>query len=260
MIGIFDSTIGGLAIARAVEHILPQYSLVYLGDTAGAQYGHKKKAALVQYAIESTKFLIERGAKIVVIGCDSAASAAAERVQQTFDIPVFEIITPVIQKVISLDDNRRIGIIGTHTTINSSIYSNAIISSKPECKFFPKPCPLLTPLIEEGWAAKKETKMILRRYLHSLKIQQLDTLILGCAHYALLKQLIQHRIGKKVVLIDPSIEVIKYIKSYLQRMPDMLASEKTSPVKHLYFVTAITETTGQVAAQILKRPIQLQLI
>ena len=260
MIGIFDSTIGGLAIAGAFEQLLPKHSLVYLGDIARAPYYRKTTADIVQYSIENTQFLIERGAKIVVIGSSSAASVATEIIQQTFNIPVFEILTPAVQEAVRLSERQRIGIIGTHATISRNLYSDAVTCSQPECRVFSKACPLLVPLVEEGWVRKKETKMILKKYLYSLKNQQLDTLILGCTHYSLLKKLVQSRIGKKVTLIDPSVEVAKHVKQYLEKMPDLLQPEKISQVQHRYIVTGLTETTENVAAQILKRPTQLQLI
>jgi glutamate racemase len=259
MIGIFDSSIGGLTIARAAEQLLPDHSLLYLGDIARLPYDRQDPATIVKYSIENTKFLVDNGAKVIIIGCNSAASIATETIRQTFDVPVFEIIHPTVQKAVEVSHNERIGIIGTRATVNSNIYSNAVKNSRPECRVFPKACPLLVPLVDEGWIAKRETKMILKKYLYSLKNQQLDTLILGCTYYPLLKQLIQPRIGRKVTLIDSSIEVVKHVKRYLKNAPDLLPTEKISPVEHRYIVTGITETTEYVAAQILKRPIQLQL-
>jgi len=259
MIGVFDSTIGGLAIAGAFEQLLPNHSLLYLGDIVRAPYYFKSDADIVQYSIENTQFLIERGAEIVVVGCNSAASIATETLRQTFDIPVFEIITPAAREAARLSDRQRIGIIGTHSTISRSLYSSAITGFQPKCKVFSKSCPLLVPLVEEGWVSKKETKMILKKYLYSLKNQQLDTLILGCTHYSLLRQLVQLRIGRKVTLIDPSVEVVKHVKGYLEKNPGKLSPEKKSQAKHHYFVTGLAETTEYVAAQILKRPTQLQL-
>ncbi len=260
MIGIFDSTIGGLTIAKAAEQLLPEHSLLFLGDIARAPYDRMNTADIIKYSIENTKFLIENGAKIIIIGCNSAAGIATERVRQAFDIPVFEIIHPAVQAAVKVSRHQRIGIIGTRATISSNIYSSAVKSSQPEYKVFPKACPLLVPLVDEGWLPRKETKMILKKYLYSLKNHQLDTLILGCTHYSLLKQLIQPRIGKKVTLIDASIEVVKNVKKFLDNTPDLLSSEKTSPVNHRFAVTDLAETTEYVARQILRRPIQLQLV
>lgn len=259
MIGIVDSSIGGLTIAREAEQLLPEHSLLYLGDIARLPYDRQDPATILKYSIENTQFLVDNGAKIIIIGCNSTASIATETIRQTFDIPVFEIIHPTVQKAVKVSHHERIGIIGTRATISSNIYSNAVKNSRPECKVFQKACPLLVPLVDEGWIAKKETKMILKKYLYSLKNQQPDTLILACTHYPMLKQLIQSRIGKKVTLIDSSIEVVKHVKRYLKNAPELLPAENFSQVKHRYVVTGLTETTEYVASQILKRPIQLQL-
>lgn len=260
MIGIFDSGIGGLTVARAVEQLLPEQSLLYLGDIARTPYGSKSTETIVQYSLENTRFLIENGAKIIVIGCNSASSVAAETLRKNFDIPIFEVITPAVEETVSVSRNGRVGIIGTRATISSNSYSNAIAQSRPECKVFTKACPLLVPLVEEGWITKKETKMILKKYLYSLKNQQIDTLILGCTHYPMLKHLIQPRIGKRVTLIDSSVEVAKYIKRFLEKQPNLLTTKKNPQVRHRYVVTDLTETTEHIAAQIFKRPIQLQLV
>ena len=169
-------------------------------------------------------------------------------------------ITPVAEEAISVSRNGRVGIIGTRATISSNSYSNAITQSRLECKVFAKACPLLVPLVEEGWITKKETKMILKKYLYSLKNQQIDTLILGCTHYPMLKHLIQPRIGKRVTLIDSSVEVAKCIKRFLEKQPNLLTTKKNAQVRHRYVVTDLTETTEHIAAQIFKRPIQLQLV
>jgi len=260
MIGILDSTIGGLAIAKAVEQLLPEYSILFLADIARAPYNRIDKVSIVRYSIENTRFLIAKGATIIVIGCNSIASIATETIQQTFDIPVFDIVTPAVQKAVKVSNCCRIGVIGSRAAINSNIYSTTVTNSQKECKVFSKACPLLVPLVEEKWITRKETKTILRKYLYSLKNQQIDTLILGNTHYSLLKQLIQPRIGRKVTLVDSSIEVVKHVKHYLENMLDLPPAKKNTPVKRHYAVTDLTETTKNVTELILKRPIQLQLI
>ncbi len=259
MIGIFDSGIGGLTVARAIEQLLPEHSITYLGDIARTPYGSKSAETIEQYSIQNTEFLLSKGAKIIVIACNSASSVATETLRKKFDVPIFEVITPAVEKAVSSSVNGRIGIIGTRATIRSDIYQKLIIEARPECKVFSKACPLLVPLVEEGWINKRETKMILKRYLYSFKNQQLDTMVLGCTHYPLLKQLIQPRVGKKITLIDSSIEVANHIQSFLEQKPNLLTTSALHEVERNYFVTDRTETTDLVAAQIFKRPIQLQL-
>ena len=182
MIGIFDSGVGGMTVARAVEQLLPGQPLLYLGDIARTPYGTKSAQTIIDYSVENTRFLVHNGAKIVVIACNSASSVATDRLRQEFNIPIIEVITPAVQQAISNSRTGRIGIIGTRATIRSGIYEAKIREQSPEYHVFSKACPLLVSLVEEGWIGKRETKMILRRYLHALKDQQIDTLVLGCTH------------------------------------------------------------------------------
>lgn len=257
MIGIFDSGIGGMTVARAVEQFLPQYPLLYLGDIARTPYGTKSDKTITEYSLENTRFLIAQGAKIIVIACNSAASVATERLRREFNVPIFEVITPAADQAVKMTKSDRIGIIGTAATIRSGAYEAAIKNKNPDCKVFARPCPLLVPLVEEGWTNKRETKMILRRYLHPLKNQQIDTLILGCTHYPLLKHLIQPRIGRKVTLIDSSEATAAHLKTYLEKSSEMQPEPNYDPRRNNYFVTDITATATTVAAKLFGRRIDL---
>jgi len=257
MIGIFDSGVGGMTVAEAVEQLLPKHPLLYLGDLARTPYGTKSAQTIIDYSVENTKFLVENGAKIIVIACNSASSVATDRLRQEFSIPIIEVITPAVEQAISQSRTGRIGIIGTRATIRSGIYEGKIKEQAPDYKVFSKACPLLVSLVEEGWIGKRETKMILRRYLHDLKNQQLDTLVLGCTHYPLLKHLIQARIGKKVSLIDSSAATAYYIKNYLVNNTVSQPVEKHEPGQNRYFVTDLTETATHIATKIFGRNIEL---
>lgn len=257
MIGIFDSGIGGMTVARAVEQLLPGYPLLYLGDIARTPYGTKSAKTITDYSLENTAFLVDQGAEIIVIACNSAASVATKRLRREFKVPILEVITPAVNQALKLSQSGRIGIIGTTATINSGTYEAAIKSRNPDCKVVAKACPLLVPLVEEGWATKRETKMIIRRYLHPLKNHQLDTLILGCTHYPLLKHLIQPRIGKKVALIDSSQATAACLKTYLEENSDLQEKPGHKPGNNNYFVTDITQTATTVAAKLFGRKIDL---
>ncbi len=257
MIGIFDSGVGGMTVARAVEQLMPDYPLLYLGDIARSPYGSKSARTIINYSIENTRFLVQNGAKIVVIACNSAASVATDRLRQEFEIPIIEVITPAVEQAILQSRSGRIGIIGTRATIQSGIYEDKIRKQIPEYRVFAKACPLLVPLVEEGWISKRETKMILRRYLHDLKNQQIDTLILGCTHYPLLKHLIQPRIGKKVTLIDSSAATALFLKNYLDNTVTFQPTTDHAPVQNKYFVTDLTETAAHIAIKIFGRSIEL---
>ncbi len=257
MIGIFDSGVGGMTVARAVEQLLPGYPLLYLGDIARSPYGSKSAQTIRDYSVENTRFLMQNGATIIVIACNSAASVATDRLRQEFNIPIIEVITPAVEQAMTESRTGRIGIIGTRATIRSGIYEKKILEQNPGYKVFSKACPLLVSLVEEDWIGKQETKMILRRYLHDLKNQQIDTLILGCTHYPLLKHLIQHRIGKKVTLIDSSAATAHFLKNYLDNTAELEPSDDHAPGQNRYFVTDLTETATHIATKIFGRNIEL---
>jgi glutamate racemase len=200
MIGIFDSGVGGMTVARAVETLLPGYQIIYYGDLARTPYGSKSPEAITEYSISNTEFLLNHGANVIIIACNSAASVASNTLRQKFNIPIFEVITPAVERAVTSTVSGNIGIIGTRATVRSGIYDEKIKELAPGFRVFSKACPLLVPLVEEGWLETRETKMILRKYLTPLKQKQIDTLVLGCTHYPLLKDLIQHRMGVNRVL------------------------------------------------------------
>ncbi|MFH0784833.1 MAG: glutamate racemase [Pseudomonadota bacterium] len=260
MIGIFDSGVGGMTVARAVEQLLPHFPLTYLGDIARTPYGTKSARTIIDYSIENTRFLLDQGAKLIIIACNTASSVATDRLRREFDIPIIEVISPAVEQALLQSRKGRIGVIGTRATIRSGVYETMILAQQPKHKVFSSACPLLVPLVEEGWIAKRETKMILRRYLHPLKDQQIDTLVLGCTHYPLLKHLIQPRIGRKVTLIDSSVAVAEYLQHYLEDHAVLIPDGNHIPTGNRYFVTDLTESAQFIAAKIFNRPINLQPI
>jgi len=254
MIGIFDSGIGGLTVARAIENTMPEASLLYFGDTAKTPYGTKSARVIIEYSLRNGEFLLEKGAKVIVIGCNSASSVAADIMRREFEVPVLEVIGPAAARAVSLSKSGRVGIIGTRATVNSTIYEQRIGALNPSAKVFSVPCPLLVPLVEEGWTTKRETKMILRRYLHPLREQQIDTLILGCTHYPLLKELIQARIGSKVTLIDSSVEAARALRTLLSHTDSGACCRQ--PAEHAFYLTDITERASRIAAKLFGRPLE----
>jgi len=259
MIGIFDSGIGGLTVVKAIMENLSGYDIIYFGDTARTPYGTKSSETVRKYALENTEFLLSKGAKIVVIACNTASSVATESVVKNFDIPVFEVITPAVELTINIDTSHKpcIGIIGTRATVKSGIYEKKIKEINPHARVYSKACPLLVPLVEEGWLNKPETKMIVKKYLHSLKVRQINTLILGCTHYPLLKDIIQKKIGKKVNVIDSSIVVASDVKAFLEKHQevDALLGKKG---RCSFFVSDVTEQFEKTATSMFKRDIHLE--
>jgi glutamate racemase len=256
MIGIFDSGVGGMTVARAIEILLPSYRLVYFGDLARTPYGTKSPETIIRYSIQNAEFLLRQGAQAIIIACNSAASVATEELKKKFSVPIFEVITPAIARAAQASASGRIGVIGTTATIKSLIYRKKLQEFAPDCRLFSQACPLLVPLVEEGWLRKRETKMIVRRYLHPLKQHRIDTLVLGCTHYPLLKDLIGPRIGSKVKLIDSSVEVAGAVKEFLDLTPTVEKSLEQNG-ENLYYVSDMTSTAESIAEKIFGRRIQL---
>ena len=259
-IGIFDSGVGGMTVAKAVENLLPDYHIVYFGDLARTPYGSKSPETIIDYARQNTEFLLSKGAKIIIIACNSAASVSYDILQREYDVPIFEVITPAVRKAVQVateSGNNKIGIVGTRATIKSGIYERLIKERLPKAKVYSEPCPMLVPLVEEGWLGKQETKMIIRRYLDPLKRKMVQSLVLGCTHYPLLKRLIQPRIGKRVAVIDSSEEVATAIQDFLLENPSV-ADSLTRNGGHYYYVSDFTEAAQTIANRIFGREILLQ--
>lgn len=258
MIGVFDSGVGGMTVARAVEEMLPDYPLIYFGDLARAPYGPKSPEKIIQYSRENTRFLLDRGAKLIIIACNSAASVASDLIRAEFDVPVFEVITPAVQQAVAATANKRVGVIGTRATIRSGIYERMIAAADSGIKVISSSCPLLVPLVEEGWFARSETKMVVRRYLSPLKRQQVDTLVLACTHYPLLRAIIQPRIGRRVQVIDSAEAVAAELQAFIGGNPDVAAGLGAGQDSR-YYVSDITDAAAGIAAKIFGRRIKLEL-
>lgn len=257
MIGIFDSGIGGLTVVKGIMDALPGYDIIYFGDTARTPYGTKSSRTVIEYCLQNTRFLVNNGAKIIIMACNTASSVATEAVRASFDLPVFEVVSPAVDLCLETTKKGIIGVIGTRATIASGIYEKKIMEKNPQAKVHCAPCPLLVPLVEEGWLKKPETKMIVKKYLHPLKVRQVDTLILACTHYPILKPVIADKIGKRVGIIDSSTAIAMRIKDFLAADPDLDAAlSKTGMAR--YFVSDITPQFQKTAKGIIRKPIALE--
>jgi glutamate racemase len=262
MIGIFDSGIGGLTVVREVLKQLPQYRIVYFGDTARTPYGPKSPRTISDYALEDTEFLLNQGAQVIVVACNSVSAVATDVLKERFRVPIFEVIAPAVRTTLALTRSRRVGIIGTRATIGSGVYERSLKALEPEIQVFSYPCPLLVPLVEEGWLKRPETIQIVRKYLYPLKLQQIDTLVLGCTHYPLLKGIIQTKIGRRVRVIDSSQEVAAWVKAYLEENPDLagkLSAAEGEYGGHRFFVSDLTPNSETIARDFLGRAINLEV-
>ena len=253
MIGVFDSGIGGLTVVRALLDRLPGQDIIYLGDTARTPYGSKSSDTIIKYCLNNTEFLIRRGAHIIVVACNTASSYAYDAIRSTFDVPVFEVIGPGSQLAVQRSRKQRIGVIGTRATIASGIYQKRIKAIAPEAKVFTVPCPLLVPLVEEGWLTRPETTMIVRKYLAGLKAKQIDTLILGCTHYPVLRDLIQRKIGSRVGLVDSAEAIAGQVSRHVESKDNTF-----SPVQCRIYVTDTAEQFQITAHTILKEKVIIE--
>lgn len=259
MIGIFDSGIGGLSVVKSIFRHLPKYQIVYFGDTARFPYGTKGPAVIKKYSLENTKFLINKGAKIIIVACNSASSVVLDDLKKTFSMPIFGVIDSAVNQAVCLTKNKKIGVIGTRATINSKIYEKKIKRIDPQIKVFSQACPLLVSLIEEGWLNQPETKSILKKYLKPLKNKKIDTLILGCTHYPFVKKIIQKEMGKHVRLIDSGEQLALSLREFFKnsRRAERIVGKGD---KHQFFVSDFTPHYSQIAKMWLNRDIRWKLI
>jgi glutamate racemase len=216
-IGVFDSGIGGLTVVRALHRRLPGENIVYFGDTARVPYGPKSPQVVREYTAQDTDFLISKGVKMVVIACNTVSAVALDVVKKRAGVPVIGVIHPGAAAAVSATVRKRIGVIGTIATVNSEAYTNAIRQLDSSIKTFSQPCPLFVPLAEEGWIEHKVTAMVAKEYLFPLKLENIDTLILGCTHYPVLREAIQGAVDPGVTLIDSGEATAAEVERALER-------------------------------------------
>jgi len=201
-IGVFDSGIGGLTVVKALTRRLPKENIVYYGDTARVPYGSKSPQVVREYASEDVDFLLSQDVKMVVVACNTVSAVALDIVQKRARMPVVGMIVPGAAAAAQASKKKRIGIIGTYATVNSNSYANALRQIDPEISVFSQPCPLFVPLAEEGWVDHAVTRLVAKEYLFPLTLEKIDTLILGCTHYPVLREAIEAVTGPGISLID----------------------------------------------------------
>lgn len=214
-IGVFDSGIGGLTVVAALQELLPSETIFYIGDTARVPYGGKSRKTVERYSIEIGGLLLAEQAKILVVACNTASALAVPRMQDIFKVPVQGVVAPGAAAAVKATKNGRIGVIGTRATIASGAYEHAITTLEPAAMVFSEACPLLVPLIEEGMFEDSVTDQMLGRYLAPLLHQGVDTLVLGCTHYPLLREAIARAAGPGVALVDSARNCAQAVKELL---------------------------------------------
>jgi len=252
-IGIFDSGIGGLTVVRQIHRVLPHEDIVYLGDTARVPYGTKSPGTVIRFAREDTQFLIRQNVKAVVAACNTVSAWALPTLAREFEVPVFGVILPGAEAAVLETRNNRIGVIGTTTTIRSQAYSRAILAREDSAKVFARACPLLVPLVEEGWTNQPVTRAVLRSYLSPLLRRGIDTLVLGCTHYPLLKRAIRAVAGRNVSLVDSAESCARFLSEHL-RAAGLAGGNRRRPGVIQPFVTDEAERFNESARRFLGAP------
>ncbi len=215
-IGVFDSGVGGLTVAREIMRQLPGERLIYFGDTARVPYGSKSKETITRYSRQIIRFLQEKGVKAIVVACNTASALALPQIRTEIAIPIIGVVKPGAKVAAETTRNGRIGVIGTEATIGSQIYTRVIHEHNPKAEVIGKPCPLFVPLVEEGWRKDPITEEIARRYLDSFQSSDIDTMIMGCTHYPLLRSTLRRILGESVTLVNPAYETAQSLKALLE--------------------------------------------
>ena len=236
-IGVFDSGVGGLTVVRALMERLPFEDILYFGDTARVPYGVKSVETISHYTTQIAEFLLARRVKLLIIACNTMAAVASQVVRDLSPVPVLDVIDAGALGAIAAPGGEWIGVIGTPTTINSNAYARAIHRHAPEVRIYSQACPLFVPLVEEGWLDHPVTRLTAQEYLKPVLAQRIDTLVLGCTHYPLLKPLLQETVGANVRLVDSAQAMAEQTASLLKEMG--LANPQRNAADYQYHITDV---------------------
>lgn len=250
-IGVFDSGVGGLTVVREIMRNLPTEKIVYFGDTARVPYGSKSKETVLRYSRQIVRFLRTQEVKAIVVACNTASAMALEEIKEEIDIPIIGVVRPGAKVAAEMTENKRVGIIGTQATVGSQIYRKLIQEIDPEIEVIGKPCPLLVPLVEEGWLKDPITDMVLERYLKELLSEDVDTLILGCTHYPLLRSNVRKLVGERVHLVNPAYETAQSLGKLLRENGIANGGHEEEEFPYRFYVSDMAERFTDFASTIL---------
>ncbi|HBA70462.1 MAG TPA: glutamate racemase [Lachnospiraceae bacterium] len=252
-IGVFDSGVGGLTVAREIMRQIPNERIIYFGDTARVPYGSKSKETITRYSRQIVRFLQEQKVKAIVAACNTASAYALDEIEKELDIPIIGVVKPGAKVAAETTRNGRIGVIGTEGTIGSHIYSTYINEINKDIQVVEKACPLFVPLVEEGLWQDPVTDEIAARYLSVLTDSGIDTLILGCTHYPLIRSTVQKTVGGEVALVNPAYETARELKGLLEK-ENMLNNEKQGlgTERYRFYVSDMADKFRTFANSILK--------
>ncbi len=255
-IGVFDSGVGGLTVAREIMRQLPYESLVYFGDTARVPYGSKSKDTVIRYSKQIVRFLMTKNVKAIVVACNTASALALDELQEEFDIPIIGVIKPGAVAAAQATVSKNVGVIATEATVKSGSYNLCLRELDPQITVVSKACPLFVPLVEEGLLEDRITDDVIQRYLHELKDYQVDSLILGCTHYPLLRNAIGRYMGDEVNLINPAYETAKALKTLLDEK-GILNTDVKSPAHYANFVSDGVDNFIKFADRVLPMDVKM---
>ena len=248
-IGIFDSGVGGLTVARSILDQLPNESTLYIGDTSRGPYGPRPIAEVREFALESLDFLVEQGVKAIVIACNTASAAMLRDARERYSIPVIEVIQPAVRRAVAATRSGQIGVIGTRATIESGAYLDAFAAA-PQLQITSIACPLFVEFVERGETSGKEITEIARNYLGSVMDAKVDTLVLGCTHYPLLTGVISYVMGEGVTLVSSAEETAKDLYRTLVEKNLLRGQQETAPT-HKFLATGDAKAFESLARRFL---------
>ena len=215
-VGVFDSGVGGLTVAREISRQLPDENIVYFGDTARVPYGSKSQNTIIRFSEQIIRFLKTKEVKVIVIACNTASALALDAVKDEFDIPILGVVIPGARAAVEATKNRKVGVVGTEATVQSGMYTKVIQGMNPEITVIEKACPLFVPLVEEGFKEHQVTEEVIEYYLESMRSTDIDAMILGCTHYPLLRSKIRAYMGDKIQIVNPAYETAMDLKCLLE--------------------------------------------
>ena len=256
-VGVFDSGVGGLTVAREIMRNLPSEKIVYFGDTARVPYGRKSKETVIRYSRQIIRFLQEQQVKAIVVACNTASAFALDTVRDEFDIPIIGVIESGAKVAAARTRNKRVGIIGTVGTVGSGIHAQYLKKLDPEITVFGKACPLFVPLVEEGWLHDPVTVEVASRYLKELQDKNVDTLILGCTHYPLIRSTIRQVMGEEVCLVNPAYETALELGKLLEEQGLSSTGTEQKEFPYRFYVSDLADEFKEFANSILPYDVEM---
>jgi len=251
-IGIFDSGIGGLTVVRALMERMSFENIIYFGDTARVPYGLKSVETITRYATQITEFLLRQRVKLLIVACNTMSSVAYQVIADLSPVPVVDVVDAGARSAVAGTHNKRVGVIGTPVTINSNAYAKTINKYDPEIRIFSQPCPLFVPLVEEGWLDHQVTRLTAQEYLKPVIAKNIDTLVLGCTHYPLLKPLLQEVLGDQIRLVDSAQAIIEQTGELLNKH-NLRNDQQKQPPEYRFYVTDVAIRFQEIGERFLGR-------